>query len=162
MALIAVQNLGVAYGTPARTVLTNINLSIEEGEFVCLLGQTGCGKSTLLKMILGAEVPASGRILIDGVHHSRPDRSRGYVPFNEYPVDFFLALPDQAATQAVRARLEPEFSVDIKPMQDDAELPFSLHATKSMRLILPDMQALSARMTALATEFKGRYDGWAA
>ena len=89
-------------------------------------------------------------------------RSRGYLPFNDYPVDFFLALPDQAATQAVRARLEPEFSVDIKPMQDEAEFPFSLHATKSMRLILQDMQALSARMTALAAEFHGRYDGWAA
>ena len=89
-------------------------------------------------------------------------RSRGYVPFNEYPVDFFLALPDQAATQAVRARLEPEFSVDIQPMQEEAEFPFSLHATKSMRLILPDMQALSARMSTLAAEFHGRYDGWAA
>jgi hypothetical protein len=89
-------------------------------------------------------------------------RARGYVPFNEYPVDFFLALPDQAGCQGVRARLEPEFGVDIRPMQDEAEFPFSLHATKSMRLILPDVQALSARMTALATEFKGRYDGWAA
>ena len=89
-------------------------------------------------------------------------RSRGYVPFNEYRIDFFLALPDQAATQAVRARLEPEFSVDIKPMQAEAEFPFSLHATKSMRLILPDMQALSARMSTLAAEFHGRYDGWAA
>ncbi|HUL45483.1 MAG TPA: ribonuclease E inhibitor RraB [Steroidobacteraceae bacterium] len=89
-------------------------------------------------------------------------RARGYVPFNDYAVDFFLALPDQAATQAVRARLEPEFSVDIRPMQDETEFPFSLHATKSMRLILPDMQALSARMTALAAEFRGRYDGWAA
>jgi hypothetical protein len=89
-------------------------------------------------------------------------RGRGYVPFNEYPVDFFLALPDQAATQAVRARLEPEFSVDIKPIQEEADLPFSLHATKTMRLILPDMQALSARMSALAAEFHGRYDGWAA
>lgn len=89
-------------------------------------------------------------------------RSRGYVPFNDYAVDFFLALPDQSACQNVRARLEPEFSVDVKPMQDEAELPFSLHATKSMRLILPDMQALSARMTSLATEFRGRYDGWGA
>jgi hypothetical protein len=89
-------------------------------------------------------------------------RARGYVPFNDYPVDFFLALPDEAACQNVRARLEPEFSVDIKPMQEEAEFPLSLHATKTMRLILPDMQALSARMTALAAEFQGRYDGWAA
>jgi hypothetical protein len=89
-------------------------------------------------------------------------RGRGYIPFNDYPVDFFLALPDAAACQGVRSRLEPEFSVDVKPMQDEAEFPFSLHATKTMRLILPDMQALSARMTALAAEYRGRYDGWAA
>jgi regulator of ribonuclease activity B len=89
-------------------------------------------------------------------------RSRGYVPFTDYSVDFFLALPDESACQRVRARLEPEFSVDIKAMQEEGELPFSLHATKSMRLILQDMQALSARMTRLAEEFHGRYDGWAA
>jgi hypothetical protein len=89
-------------------------------------------------------------------------RGRGYIPFNDYPVDFFLALPDEAACQGVRSRLEPEFGVDVKPMEDEAEFPFSLHATRTMRLILPDMQALSARMTALAAEFKGRYDGWAA
>src|SRR6202043_3360169 len=80
MALIEIENLCVAYGTPPRQILSNINLSIEEGEFVCLLGQTGCGKSTLLKLGLGAEMPASGRILIDGVDHNRPDRTRGYVP----------------------------------------------------------------------------------
>jgi hypothetical protein len=89
-------------------------------------------------------------------------RSQGYAPFNDYRVDFFLALPDEAACQGARARLEPEFSVDVKPMQDDPELHFSLHATKTMRLIVPDMQALSRRLTALAGEFKGRYDGWAA
>jgi NitT/TauT family transport system ATP-binding protein len=80
MALIEIENLCVAYGTPPRPILSNINLSIEEGEFVCLLGQTGCGKSTLLKLVLGAEMPASGRILIDGVEHNQPDRTRGYVP----------------------------------------------------------------------------------
>lgn len=80
MALIKIQNLSVAYGTPSRPVLTNIDLSIGEGEFVCVLGQTGCGKSTLLKMILGAEMPVHGRVLIDGVEHKQPDRTRGYVP----------------------------------------------------------------------------------
>jgi NitT/TauT family transport system ATP-binding protein len=80
MVLIEIQNLSVAYGTPSRPVLTDIDIRIEEGEFVCVLGQTGCGKSTLLKMILGAESPAGGRILIDGVEHKQPDRTRGYVP----------------------------------------------------------------------------------
>jgi len=80
MALIEIENLSVAYGKPSRPILSNISLSIEQGEFVCLLGQTGCGKSTLLKLVLGAESPAGGRILIDGVEHNQPDRTRGYVP----------------------------------------------------------------------------------
>jgi len=87
-------------------------------------------------------------------------RSQGYAPFNDYRVDFFLALPDEAACERARVRLEPEFAVDIKPLQD--ETGFSLHASKSMRLIVPDMQELSRRLTALATELGGRYDGWAA
>ena len=60
-------------------------------------------------------------------------RSQGYAPFNDYRVDFFLALPDEAACQGARARLEPEFSVDVKPLDNDPELIYSLHATKTMR-----------------------------
>jgi hypothetical protein len=89
-------------------------------------------------------------------------RSQGYAPFNDYRVDFFLALPDEAACQGARARLEPEFDVDVKPLANDPELNYSLHATKTMRLIVPDMQEMSRRLTALATEMRGRYDGWAA
>jgi hypothetical protein len=89
-------------------------------------------------------------------------RSQGYAPFRDYPVDFFMALPDEAACEGVRARLEPEFTVDVKPLQDDREFRFSLHATKTMHLIVPEMQDVRRRLTALAGEFKGRYDGWAA
>jgi hypothetical protein len=90
-------------------------------------------------------------------------RSKGYAPFNEYKVDFFIALPDEAACQSVRSRLESDgFSVDSKPMTEKTDLPFSLHASKSMRLIVPEMQDLSQRLTTLAAEFGGRYDGWAA
>ncbi len=90
-------------------------------------------------------------------------RARGYAPFNPYPVDFFLALPDETAVQGARARLEGEgFGVDVKPLENDPELNFSLHATKTMKLVVPEMQEIGRRMTALATEFRGRYDGWAA
>jgi len=98
-------------------------------------------------------------------------RAKGYAPFNEYPVAFFLALPDEAACGAVRARLEHEgFSVDVRPMtarlfgesESGGTLQLSLHATKSMRLILVDVVEVSKRMSAIATEFQGHYDGWAA
>ena len=89
-------------------------------------------------------------------------RSQGYAPFNDYQVDFFLALPNEAACQGARALLEPEFQVDVKPLENDPELNYSLHATKTMRLVVPDMQEISRRLTVLATELHGRYDGWAA
>ena len=98
-------------------------------------------------------------------------RSHGYAPFNEYPVAFFLALPDEASCNAVRARLEPEgYSVDVKPMkvelfgqsESEGSLPLSLHATKPMRLLVADVVEQSQRFGALAAEFHGRYDGWAA
>jgi hypothetical protein len=73
-------------------------------------------------------------------------RSQGYAPFNDYRVDFFLALPDEAACLAARARLEPEFAVDVKPLENDSELGCSLHATKTMRLVVPDVQAISRRL----------------
>jgi hypothetical protein len=89
-------------------------------------------------------------------------RSQGYAPFKDFRVDFFLALPDEAACTAARARLEPEFSVDVKPLENDPELAYSLHASKIMRLVVPDMQEISRRLSALAQELHGRYDGWAA
>jgi len=78
--LISIEDLFVAYGSPAHAVLAGIDLVITEGEFVCVLGQTGCGKSTLLRLILGSERPLRGRVLVDGREHKQPDRTRGYVP----------------------------------------------------------------------------------
>src|ERR1700756_1480927 len=61
-------------------------------------------------------------------------RSQGYAPFLDYRVDFFLALPNESACQGARARLEPEFSVDVKPLENDPELTYSLHPTTPTRL----------------------------
>jgi hypothetical protein len=89
-------------------------------------------------------------------------RSQGYLPFNDYQLDFFLALPDETAVRGARARLEPEFRVDARPVANDSALAFSLHASKTMRLVVPDVQDISRRLTALAAEYGGHYDGWAA
>ena len=47
-------------------VLKNINLDIDDGEFLILIGPSGCGKSTLLNLIAGLEDLTSGEIVIDG------------------------------------------------------------------------------------------------
>lgn len=53
-------------------VLNNINLPIEEGEFVCLLGQSGCGKSTILNMLAAFDKPTEGKISIENVEVTKP------------------------------------------------------------------------------------------
>jgi len=54
-----------------RTVVDEVTLEIEAGEFVCLLGPSGCGKTTTLRMIGGFTVPDSGRVLIEGTDMAR-------------------------------------------------------------------------------------------
>ena len=58
-----------------NVLLTDINLTVREGEFVCILGPNGCGKSTLLRTISGIQKPLSGRILIENKELSQLERS---------------------------------------------------------------------------------------
>ena len=81
--MIELRDVAVEYqtpGQPPRKVLENLNLTIKPGEFLAVCGQTGCGKSTMLRLILGAELPRRGKVLIEGRELLRPDRHRGYVP----------------------------------------------------------------------------------
>jgi ABC-type sugar transport system ATPase subunit len=64
MAFLDITYVCKSYGT--QSVLENISLSIEKGEFVVFVGPSGCGKSTLLRMISGLETISSGTIAIDG------------------------------------------------------------------------------------------------
>lgn len=68
MALIEVKNLNKIYGSGEAEVkaLKNINLNIEQGEFVAIVGQSGSGKSTLLHLIGGVDKPSSGEVIIKG------------------------------------------------------------------------------------------------
>lgn len=54
----------------------NVNLSIEEGQFVCFVGPSGCGKSTLLNIIAGLDKPTEGELILNGrpVLTTGPDR----------------------------------------------------------------------------------------
>lgn len=69
MAVIRTENLSYVYGegTPFRkTAVDNVNIEIEEGELVGVIGHTGSGKSTLIQHFNGLLKPSSGKIFIDG------------------------------------------------------------------------------------------------
>lgn len=59
--------------------LTDINMTIEDGEFVCIVGPSGCGKSTLLRLIAGLIVPTTGSITLAGKKVEGTDSDRGMV-----------------------------------------------------------------------------------
>ncbi len=72
------RNISKVYKTRAHSVtaLDNINLSVGEGEFVCLVGPSGCGKSTLLNMLAGLETPTAGSAHDGGKEITAPDPRR--------------------------------------------------------------------------------------
>jgi len=65
------------------TVLNDINLNVNPGEFVTVVGPTGCGKSTMLRLILGSERPVAGRVFVNSDQVMEPDRNRSVV-FQRY------------------------------------------------------------------------------
>ncbi len=93
MPILEITNLRKSYGKgPARTdVLGGINLNVEEGEFVAIVGFSGSGKTTLISTIAGLIPPDSGEILCKGGKVTRPDPERGVV-FQNYSLMPWLTV----------------------------------------------------------------------
>ena len=62
--MIEIKNLQKSFGP--KQVLKNVNLQIEDGQVLCILGGSGCGKSTLIKCLMRLEEADGGQILVDG------------------------------------------------------------------------------------------------
>ncbi|MBG0828470.1 ABC transporter ATP-binding protein [Planomonospora sp. ID67723] len=82
--MLEISNLSHTYGSgpSAHTALGGIDLSVAEGELVCIVGPSGCGKSTLLRSVAGLITPTGGRILLKGV------------PVNQTPDDLAVVFQD--------------------------------------------------------------------
>ncbi|MBW4665534.1 MAG: nitrate ABC transporter ATP-binding protein [Chroococcus sp. CMT-3BRIN-NPC107] len=65
------------------TVLEGVNLTVAEGEFICVIGHSGCGKSTLLNMVSGFTTPSSGRVELNSQAITQPGPDR-MVVFQNY------------------------------------------------------------------------------
>ena len=78
---------------PFVPVLEEINLSVSDGEFVCIVGPSGCGKSTLLNIVGGFLKATRGRVLIDGAPVVKPDRRRIFI-FQENGVFPWLTVEE--------------------------------------------------------------------
>lgn len=64
--MIQTKNVFKNFGNPPHTVLNNINISIQSGDFTSITGRSGSGKSTLLYLLSSLDQPSSGEIIVDG------------------------------------------------------------------------------------------------
>ena len=77
--------------TNQLSVLEDINLTINDGELVCLLGPSGCGKTTLLRLIAGLDQPTSGEIVANGEVVKKPSGDRAVI-FQQYSLFPWLTV----------------------------------------------------------------------
>ncbi len=74
--MLKTEGLSKTFKNAAEPALSDINMEIADGEFICIVGPSGCGKSTLLNLIAGLETPTEGRIILDGTEVSGPGADR--------------------------------------------------------------------------------------
>ncbi|TFG13977.1 ABC transporter ATP-binding protein [Candidatus Thorarchaeota archaeon] len=110
--IIRLENVNKEYGSGKNTVaaLKDVDLEIQAGDFVAVVGVSGCGKSTLLHVMAGLEQPTSGRILLDGVDVtliSERDLPKVRAQKIGFVFQSFLLIEDLTSYENVEAVLWP-------------------------------------------------------
>jgi len=109
MGSLSLRNIHKSFGSVE--VLTDINLEVEEGEFVIFVGPSGCGKSTLLRIIAGLEDASSGDVLIgDERVNTLPPSNRGIaMVFQTYALYPHLTVRKNMSLGLKQAKKSPEY-----------------------------------------------------
>lgn len=101
MKQLEVKNIAVSFS--GKTIIQDINFSLERGSIGCLLGPSGCGKTTLLRTIAGFELPTDGQVFIGGKEVSRqgwataPEQRRIGMVFQDFALFPHLSVNDNIA-----------------------------------------------------------------
>ncbi|WP_271252895.1 MULTISPECIES: nitrate ABC transporter ATP-binding protein [Pseudanabaena] len=111
-----IENVSKIYPTPKGeyVVLKDVNLHIQEGEFICLIGHSGCGKSTLLNMVGGFSKPSIGEVTVNGKLITKPGPDR-MVVFQGYALLPWLTVYENVmlAVDSVNPNLSKSEKNDI-------------------------------------------------
>ncbi len=110
---LTIENISKVYPTPKGeyVVLENVNLSIQEGEFVCIIGHSGCGKSTLLNLVAGFSQATTGEVRLPTGLITKPGPDR-MVVFQNYSL-----LPWKTAFENVFLGVKSVYSQKSKKEQ---------------------------------------------
>ncbi|QCO55844.1 ABC transporter ATP-binding protein [Pseudorhodobacter turbinis] len=154
---LTVKNVTKRYGT--FTALDDVSISIEQGEFVCLLGPSGCGKTTLLRLIAGLTDIDEGEVLLeDEILSDVPARDRGFgIVFQSYSlfpsmtvaenIGYGLKIRNAPAAQ-INARVAELLEIVKLPHLAD-KLPGQLSGGQQQRIALARAIAVDPRVLLL-------------
>ena len=103
---VSIEGLSKHYPSPNNAedlvVFDKVDVGLEKGEFVCIIGHSGCGKSTILNVLAGLDEPTEGYVIMDGREVAGPSLDRGVVFQNYSLMPWLTAL--QNVIFGVRAR----------------------------------------------------------
>lgn len=110
MSFLDIAGLTYSYHTKAgeTEALSDINLSVEEGEFLAIVGPSGCGKSTLLNLIAGLLVPKEGTVCINGVPVAQNKAMTGYMLQKDHLLEWRTTYENVILGLEITKRLNEE------------------------------------------------------
>jgi len=159
MSKVIIQNVGKVFERAASPVaaLENVNLSIDDNEFVTLVGASGCGKSTLLRILAGLEYRTSGEVLCDGRNIAAPGADRAMV-FQHYSLYPWLTVMENIKfSRRLKVNRENLSSADVEAASGRADALLNLIGLNKVRDAYPNQ--LSGGMqqrVAIARALMGR------
>lgn len=160
MAQIEVTKLSVAFAAGAKDVIADVDLQIDEGEFVCILGPSGCGKSTLLNVIGGLVPATKGNVFVGNAAVTRPGPDRGMV-FQGYSLFNWLTVrrniefgPSLAKWPSADRRKKGDQLLDLVGLNDYADAyPATLSGGMRQRVAIARALALEPQVLLMDEPF---------
>jgi NitT/TauT family transport system ATP-binding protein len=155
------QNVSLSFsGRSEDLVLQSTDLSIEAGEFVCIIGPSGCGKTTLMNLVAGLIAPSSGVIAVGGVPVDGPSPDRGVI-FQEFAlmpwktvlgnVEFGLRMKGLGAAERRRIALE---QIDLVGLRGKEQLyPRQLSGGMKQRTAIARAYAMEPKILLMDEPF---------
>lgn len=123
MEIVRTENLSKTYGSGENLVraIDDVNLKIEKGEFIAIVGPSGSGKSTLLHLLGGVDNPSSGKIFIDGNDISKYS-SKELALFRRRKVGLIYQFYNLIPNLTVRHNIELPLKLDKRKINEEALL----------------------------------------
>lgn len=148
--------------TQAYQALENVNLTIYDGEFVCLVGHSGCGKSTMLRLLAGLSMPSEGSIAIDNapVTGPGPDRTIVFQSYSLFPwqsalknVEFAIHSTNKSATKTQARETAKELPAQVGITDAANRYPFQLSGGMQQRVAIAKALGVNAPVMLLDESF---------